>query len=159
MEDQIRTNWEMIYQILHVVVMRNDKTGQKWTTYVCSFGVSWKFFFLSQAVPDYHKIVTRPMDLQSIRENLRQKKYQSREEFLSDVNQIVQNSTLYNGKINTACFRVTCVSDASAGWHFSNSTETKSIVFYIALSRKHKRLFMKLAGSVFHCSEYICRAL
>jgi hypothetical protein len=29
MEDQIRTNWEMIYQILHVVVMRNDKTGQK----------------------------------------------------------------------------------------------------------------------------------
>ncbi|XP_069701181.1 transcription initiation factor TFIID subunit 1 isoform X2 [Periplaneta americana] len=49
------------------------------------------------AVPDYHKIVTRPMDLQSIRENLRQKKYQSREEFLSDVNQIVENSTLYNG--------------------------------------------------------------
>jgi hypothetical protein len=38
------------------------------------------------------------MDLQSIRENLRQKKYQSREEFLSDVNQIVENSTLYNGK-------------------------------------------------------------
>lgn len=37
------------------------------------------------------------MDLQTIRENLRLKKYQSREEFLADVNQIVENSTLYNG--------------------------------------------------------------
>lgn len=39
------------------------------------------------------------MDLQTIRDNLRQKKYQSREEFLADVNQIVENSTLYNGKL------------------------------------------------------------
>ncbi|GJQ86655.1 Taf1, partial [Trypoxylus dichotomus] len=48
-------------------------------------------------VMDYYRIVQRPMDLQTIRENLRQKKYQSREEFLADVNQIVENSTLYNG--------------------------------------------------------------
>jgi len=99
------------------------------------------------------------MDLQSIRENLRQKKYQSREDFLSDVNQIVENSTLYNGKTNTACSIVTSISDATAGWHFSNSTQTKSIVFYIAQSRKHKRLFIKLDGTVFHCSEYICYVL
>ncbi|XP_034951275.1 transcription initiation factor TFIID subunit 1 [Chelonus insularis] len=51
----------------------------------------------AKVVPDYYKIITRPMDLQTIRENLRQKKYQNREEFLSDVNQIVENSTLYNG--------------------------------------------------------------
>ncbi|XP_043261805.1 transcription initiation factor TFIID subunit 1 isoform X2 [Colletes gigas] len=51
----------------------------------------------AKAVPDYHKIIQRPMDLQTIRENLRLKKYQSREEFLADVNQIVENSTLYNG--------------------------------------------------------------
>ncbi|XP_039293213.1 transcription initiation factor TFIID subunit 1 [Nilaparvata lugens] len=51
----------------------------------------------AKVVPDYYKIITRPMDLQTIRENLRQKKYQSREEFLADVNQIVENSTLYNG--------------------------------------------------------------
>lgn len=63
--------------------------------------------FLSQAVPDYHKIVTRPMDLQSVRENLRQKKYQSREEFLSDINQIVENSTLYNGKKISVYFLIT----------------------------------------------------
>lgn len=37
------------------------------------------------------------MDLQGIRENLRQNRYQSREEFLADVNQIVENSSLYNG--------------------------------------------------------------
>ncbi|XP_041978087.1 transcription initiation factor TFIID subunit 1 isoform X2 [Aricia agestis] len=49
-------------------------------------------------VADYHRIVQRPMDLQTIRENLRQKHYQSREEFLADVNQIVENSTLYNGQ-------------------------------------------------------------
>lgn len=39
------------------------------------------------------------MDLQTIRDGLHLKKYQNREEFLSDVNQIVENSTLYNGKI------------------------------------------------------------
>jgi len=49
-------------------------------------------------VPDYYNIVQRPMDLQSIRDGLHLKKYQNREEFLSDVNQIVENSTLYNGK-------------------------------------------------------------
>ncbi|XP_026472569.1 transcription initiation factor TFIID subunit 1 [Ctenocephalides felis] len=48
-------------------------------------------------VPDYYRIVQQPMDLQTIRENLRQKKYHSREEFLADVNQIVENSALYNG--------------------------------------------------------------
>lgn len=51
----------------------------------------------AKVVPDYYKIVQRPIDLQTIRENLRQKKYQSRGEFLADVNQIVENSTLYNG--------------------------------------------------------------
>lgn len=51
----------------------------------------------AKLVPDYYRIVQRPIDLQTIRENLRQKRYQSREEFLADVNQIVENSTLYNG--------------------------------------------------------------
>lgn len=52
----------------------------------------------AKSVPDYYNIVVRPMDLQTMRELIRQKKYQTREEFLSDVNQIVENSTLYNGK-------------------------------------------------------------
>ena len=37
------------------------------------------------------------MDLQTIREQIQQKKYHSREEFLSDINQIMENSSIYNG--------------------------------------------------------------
>ena len=52
-------------------------------------------------VPDYYNIVNHPMDLSTIRDNLRQKKYQSREEFLSDISLIVENSKLYNGSKST----------------------------------------------------------
>lgn len=38
------------------------------------------------------------MDLQTIRDHLRQKKYRNREEFLAAVNQIVENSAIYNGR-------------------------------------------------------------
>ncbi|XP_055893415.1 transcription initiation factor TFIID subunit 1-like isoform X2 [Biomphalaria glabrata] len=48
-------------------------------------------------VPDYYRIIKRPMDMQTMRENVRQKKYRSREDFLTDLNQIVENSKLYNG--------------------------------------------------------------
>uniref|UniRef100_A0A1Q3F465 Transcription initiation factor TFIID subunit n=1 Tax=Culex tarsalis TaxID=7177 RepID=A0A1Q3F465_CULTA len=51
----------------------------------------------AKQVADYHKIIQRPMDLQTIREYIRQKKYQTRDEFIADVNQIVENSSLYNG--------------------------------------------------------------
>ncbi|XP_058813451.1 transcription initiation factor TFIID subunit 1 isoform X2 [Topomyia yanbarensis] len=51
----------------------------------------------AKQVADYHKIIQRPMDLQTIRERIRQKKYQTREEFIADINQIVENSSLYNG--------------------------------------------------------------
>merc|ERR1719210_1409565 len=48
-------------------------------------------------VPDYYKIVKKPMDLQTMRDNIRMRKYTSREIFLTDVHQIVKNSELYNG--------------------------------------------------------------
>ena len=51
----------------------------------------------AKLVPDYHVIVRRPMDLQTIRANLQARKYQSREEFLVDVGQIVDNCSKYNG--------------------------------------------------------------
>lgn len=41
------------------------------------------------------------MDLQTMRENIRQRRYQSREKFLSDLNQIVENSTIYNGAMSS----------------------------------------------------------
>lgn len=62
----------------------------------------------AKSVPDYYNIVARPMDLQTMRENLRQKKYHTREDFLCDVNQIVENSTLYNGEHNRS-FRLPLV--------------------------------------------------
>lgn len=61
-------------------------------------------FDFFQVVTDYYTIIQRPMDLQTVREHLRAKKYQNREDFLSDVHQIVENSTLYNGnKIFKSC--------------------------------------------------------
>lgn len=39
------------------------------------------------------------MDLQTMRENWRQKKHRTRKDFLVDVNQIIENSTLYNGEL------------------------------------------------------------
>ncbi|CRK95113.1 CLUMA_CG008591, isoform A [Clunio marinus] len=54
----------------------------------------------AKKVPDYYKIVQSPMDLTTMREKLRQRKYNTREEFLADINQIVDNSSLYNGPTN-----------------------------------------------------------
>ncbi|XP_038063067.1 transcription initiation factor TFIID subunit 1-like [Patiria miniata] len=51
----------------------------------------------SRHLNDYYKIVHNAMDLQTMREKLRARKYQSRDEFLSDVQQIVENSATYNG--------------------------------------------------------------
>nr|DBA21735.1 TPA: hypothetical protein GDO54_018336 [Pyxicephalus adspersus] len=51
----------------------------------------------AKVVKDYYKIVTNPMDLQTLRENVRKRMYPSREEFREQVELIVKNSILYNG--------------------------------------------------------------
>lgn len=51
-------------------------------------------------VPDYFRIVTQPMDLQTLRENVRNRKYENRQQFMSDVHQMYANSKLYNGLKN-----------------------------------------------------------
>ncbi|CAG2104510.1 unnamed protein product [Medioppia subpectinata] len=50
-----------------------------------------------KTVPDYHKLIKEPMDLQTIRNKNREKKFTCRDDFLQDVNQIIENSRLYNG--------------------------------------------------------------
>uniref|UniRef100_A0AAR2JIB8 Transcription initiation factor TFIID subunit 1 n=1 Tax=Pygocentrus nattereri TaxID=42514 RepID=A0AAR2JIB8_PYGNA len=50
-----------------------------------------------KVVKDYYKIITRPMDLQTLRENVRKRLYPSREEFRESVELIVKNSSTYNG--------------------------------------------------------------
>ncbi|XP_078787376.1 transcription initiation factor TFIID subunit 1 isoform X9 [Oryzias latipes] len=51
----------------------------------------------AKVVKDYYKIITRPMDLQTLRENVRKRMYPSREEFREAVELIVKNSATYNG--------------------------------------------------------------
>lgn len=47
---------------------------------------------------NYYDVIKRPMDLQTARENVQQRKYHSREEFLNDINQMVENSSSFNGE-------------------------------------------------------------
>lgn len=54
-----------------------------------------------KVVKDYYKIITRPMDLQTLRENVRKRQYPSREEFREHLELIVKNSATYNGKLLT----------------------------------------------------------
>nr|XP_057942277.1 transcription initiation factor TFIID subunit 1 isoform X3 [Doryrhamphus excisus] len=51
----------------------------------------------AKVVKDYYKIITRPMDLQTLRENVRKRMYPSREEFREAVELIYKNSATYNG--------------------------------------------------------------
>ena len=51
-----------------------------------------------KAVTNYYDVIKRPMDLQSMRERVQNKKYHSREEFLGDMNQMVENSIAFNGE-------------------------------------------------------------
>ncbi|XP_060941614.1 transcription initiation factor TFIID subunit 1 [Limanda limanda] len=51
----------------------------------------------AKVVKDYYKIITRPMDLQTLRENVRKRMYPSRDEFREAVEVVVKNSATYNG--------------------------------------------------------------
>uniref|UniRef100_A0A914H2H9 Bromo domain-containing protein n=1 Tax=Globodera rostochiensis TaxID=31243 RepID=A0A914H2H9_GLORO len=48
-------------------------------------------------VPDYLEVVKKPMDLQQIRKNVSENKYELRRQFLEDLTQILANSITYNG--------------------------------------------------------------
>lgn len=47
--------------------------------------------------PNYHDIIKYPMDLLTMKDKSRQQKYKSREDFIKDLQQILDNSDLYNG--------------------------------------------------------------
>lgn len=48
-------------------------------------------------VPDYYKVIKKPLDLQTIRKRVIEKAYKNRDAFLDDVRLLVDNSQLYNG--------------------------------------------------------------
>ncbi|KAK7925576.1 hypothetical protein WMY93_007886 [Mugilogobius chulae] len=60
---------------------------------------SWPFHHPvnKKFVPDYHKVIANPMDLETVRKNISKHKYQNREIFLSDISLIHTNSIKYNG--------------------------------------------------------------
>uniref|UniRef100_A0A4W3II94 Transcription initiation factor TFIID subunit n=1 Tax=Callorhinchus milii TaxID=7868 RepID=A0A4W3II94_CALMI len=60
---------------------------------------SWPFHHPvnKKFVPDYYKVITTPIDLESVRKNISKHKYQNREAFLQDVELILNNSIKYNG--------------------------------------------------------------
>lgn len=49
-------------------------------------------------IKDYYNIVKRPMDLETISKKVSAHKYHSRHDFLRDIEQILENCVLYNGK-------------------------------------------------------------
>ncbi|XP_072375898.1 uncharacterized protein, partial [Diabrotica undecimpunctata] len=64
---------------------------------------SWPFLkpVNKKLVKDYYSIVKRPMDLETISKKVTAHKYHSRHEFLLDIEQILENCVLYNGKDST----------------------------------------------------------
>eukprot|EP00938_MAST-03A_sp_MAST-3A-sp1_P004401 g4401.t1 len=50
--------------------------------------------------PSYYQVVKRPMWLNKIRSNVREKRYKSKDEFLGDVKLLVTNSALFNGQMH-----------------------------------------------------------
>ena len=50
--------------------------------------------------PTYYQVVKRPMWLNKIRSNVREKRYKSKDEFLADVKLLVTNSALFNGQMH-----------------------------------------------------------
>ena len=53
--------------------------------------------------------IKNPMDLQTIKENILKKKYHSRQDFLGDINQIVENSAIFNGEVDVFTQKVNCL--------------------------------------------------
>jgi transcription initiation factor TFIID subunit 1 len=49
-------------------------------------------------VPDYYNLVKNPIDLQTIRKRVNEKFYKNRLMFLEDIQLLIDNSALYNGR-------------------------------------------------------------
>lgn len=48
-------------------------------------------------IPSYPTIVTKPMDLRTVEEKVKEDRYRAVEEYLGDFNQIIENAILFNG--------------------------------------------------------------
>ena len=52
----------------------------------------------SRAYPAYYEIIKNPIDFQKIRQRILAHTYETREGFLNDIRQLVENSRQFNGE-------------------------------------------------------------
>lgn len=57
--------------------------------------------YVAMNIPSYPSIITKPMDLRNLEENLKDNKYPTVDAFTADFNQIVQNCETFNGREST----------------------------------------------------------
>ncbi len=57
--------------------------------------------YVTLKIPSYPSIITKPMDLRTLEENLKESKYPTVDAFTADFNQIVQNCETFNGREST----------------------------------------------------------
>ena len=57
--------------------------------------------FVALNIPSYPNVITKPMDLRTLEENLKENKYPTVDAFTADFNQIVQNCETFNGREST----------------------------------------------------------
>ena len=53
---------------------------------------------VAEGIPTYHTVIKRPMDLRTLRKNLRQEIYGTVDEFESDFHLMAENTILLNGR-------------------------------------------------------------
>lgn len=49
-------------------------------------------------VVDYYEIIKNPMDLEAMANKVKEHRYQNRQDFLNDMDRMVENSITYNGE-------------------------------------------------------------
>lgn len=49
-------------------------------------------------IPDYKRVIAKPMDFGTIKENLRKHEYKSMQQFIDDVQVVFSNCLTYNGE-------------------------------------------------------------
>lgn len=57
--------------------------------------------YVAMNIPSYPSVITKPMDLRTLEENLKESKYPTVDAFTADFNQIVQNCETFNGREST----------------------------------------------------------
>ena len=84
----------------------------------------------TKKVVGYLDIIKNPMDLATIREGILNNKYQSREEFLNDIRQIVKNSEIFNGENSIFTLKVKFKLDQMEYFYFLFCTISSCLIVF-----------------------------